>query len=159
MRNIHRSGQQTLRSYPVASATVINIGDMVWTNSGEVKAAGDFTWTTDLATTRANFAALFVGIARTPSAAGETTNVQVDVSPEAVYEIDQASAAIDIGTPIGPAKQSGNLLESQKVVATGDATTCIGYAAYDYQSATTRVRVTFASARHSASSNVNANVG
>ena len=99
-----------------------------------------------------------MGIARTASAAGETTNVQVDVSPEAVYEMDQASATIDIGTPVGPAKASGNALENQKVVAS-TGTSCIGRAAADYQSATTRVRVTLASAYHTASSNVNANVG
>lgn len=158
MRNIHRNGQKTLRSYPVASATVISIGDMLWSNSGEVKPAADFTWDTNIATTQASFAALFVGIAVTPSASGETTNVQVDVSPEAVYECDQASATIDIGTPVGPAKASGNALENQKVVA-ATGTSCIGRAASDHQSATTRVRVTYASAFHTASSNVNANVG
>ena len=158
MRAIHRNGQQTLRSYPVASATVIAIGDMVWSNSGEVKPAADYTWDTNLATTQGTFAAAFVGIARTASAAGETTNVQGDVSPEAVYEMDQASATIDIGTPVGPAKASGNALENQKVVAS-TGTSCIGRAAADYQSATTRVRVTLASAYHTASSNVNANVG
>lgn len=158
MRNIHRSGQQTLRSYPVASATVIAIGDMVWSNSGEVKPAADYTWDTNLATTQGTFAAAFVGIARTPSAAGETTNVQVDVSPDAIYECDQASATIDIGTPVGPAKASGNALENQKIVA-ATATSCIGRAASDHQSAATRIRVNFASAFHTASANVNANVG
>lgn len=158
MRAIHRHGQQSLRSYPVASATVIAIGDLVWSNSGEVKPAADFTWDTNIATTQASYAALHVGVARTPSASGETTNVQVDVSPMAVYEFDQASAAIDIGTPVGPAKASGNALENQKVVA-ATGTSCIGRAAADYQSATTRVRITLASAFDTASSNVNANVG
>lgn len=158
MRAIYRKGQQVLRSYPVASATVIAIGDMVWSNSGEVKPNADYTWDTNLATTQGTHAAAFVGIALTPSAAGETNNVQVDVSPESVYEVDMASATIDIGTPVGPAKASGNALENQKVVA-ATATSCIGRAASDHQSATTRVLVTFASAFHTSSSNVNANVG
>ncbi|CAB4162301.1 hypothetical protein UFOVP785_26 [uncultured Caudovirales phage] len=158
MRAVYRSGQRVLRSCPVASATVIAIGDGVYFNSGEVKPNADYTWDTNLATTQGTHAAAFWGIAVTPSAAGETTNVQVDVSPESVYEVDMASATIDIGTAVGFAKASGNALENQKVVA-ATATSCIGRAASDHQSATTRVRVTFASAYHTASANVNANVG
>lgn len=147
-------GQSTLRSYPVASATVIAKGDLVALVSSLLVPAGSFTWTTDLATTQANFGSVFVGVAYTESANGETDNVQVDVSGESAWEYDCASATFLPGALVAPAKQSGNLLESQKLVA-AVAAASIGRVHTGVTSAT-RVRATFASARHTASSNTDA---
>lgn len=151
-------GQAQLRSYPVLSATVIAKGDMLFLDSGTVKPAASFTWDTNIATTQASFAAAFVGIAYTASANGETDPVQVDVSSESVWEFDMASATMLVGAPMGPAKASGNALENQKIVS-ATATSCIFRASDNYASATTRGKVTMASAYHTGSSNVNANVG
>lgn len=151
-------GQAQLRSYPVLSATVITKGDMLFLDSGTVKPAASFTWDTNIATTQAGFAAVFVGIAYTASASGETDPVQVDVSAESVWEFDMASATLVVGTPMGPAKASGNALENQKVVA-AVAASSVFRASENYASATTRGKVTLASAYHTGSGNVNANVG
>lgn len=80
----YRHGDVQLRRLRVDSATVIEAGDLVWLDSDDVKPASDFTWDTNLATTQAAFAAAFVGVAHTPSAAGETDDVAVDVSPHSV---------------------------------------------------------------------------
>lgn len=156
MRCIYRKGPVTLRSYPVASASVVNLGDAVYMDT-TAKANGDYTWDTNLATTQGTHAAVFIGIAHTASASGETDNIQVNVNPETVYEVDCASATFLPGALVGFAKQSGNLLEPQKVAA-AISTSSVGRVETGVTSAT-RVRVTFASAYHTASSNVNANVG
>jgi hypothetical protein len=153
---MHRFYDQQLRSYAVDSGTVIAKGDMVWLDTDDIKPASDFTWDTNIATTQASFAAKFVGIAVESSAAGETENVSVDVSAKSVWEMDCASANFVAGGPVGPAKQSGNLLENQKVV-TAVAASSIGFVNTTGTSLT-RVEVQFQSA-YAASSNVNANVG
>lgn len=153
-----RSGQMKLVPFRVASADVINAGDMVFVYStlDQIQAAEDITWNSSLATTQADFANVFAGIAYTSSAAGETDDVLVDVSSASVYEYPCASATFKTGAPIGPAKQSGNALESQKVVeATG--TSCVGRTVEPKSSATTSIRVSFASAYHA--HNTNAVVG
>lgn len=153
-----RSGQMKLVPFRVASADVITAGDMVFVYStlDQIKAAEDITWDTNIATTQAAFANVFAGIAYTSSAAGETDDVLVDVSSASVYEYPCASATFKTGAPIGPAKQSGNALESQKVVeATG--TSCVGRTVEPKSSATTSIRVSFASAYHA--HNTNAVVG
>ena len=153
-----RSGQMKLVLFRVASATVISQGDMVFVYStlDQIKSAADFTWDTNIATTQAGFANVFAGIAYTGSASGETDDVLVDVSSASVYEFPCASATFKTGAPIGPAKQSGNYMENQKVVeATG--TSSVGRTVEPKSSAATSIKVSFASAY--AAHNTNAVVG
>lgn len=153
-----RNGQMKLVPFRVASASVIRPGDMVFVYStlDQVKAAADITWNSTLATTQADFANVFAGIAHTGSASGDTDDILVDVSSSSVYEYPCASATFKTGAPIGPAKQSGNALESQKVVeATG--TSCVGRTVEPKSSAATSIKVSFASAY--SAHNTNAVVG
>lgn len=153
-----RSGQMKLVPFQVASATVIEPGDMVFVYStlDQVKAAGDFTWDTNIATTQAGFVNVFAGIAYTGSASGETDDVLVDVSSNSIYEYPCASATFKTGAPVGPAKQSGNLLEPQKVVEAVGTSSC-GRTVEPKSSAATSIRVSFASAY--SAHNTNAVVG
>lgn len=68
----YRTGQREPRKYGVASATVIEIGDLVYydTSTDQVKPASDFTWNTDLATTQGGFADVVAGVAMESSASG-----------------------------------------------------------------------------------------
>ena len=153
-----RSGQVQLHRVRVDSATVIEVGDLVFLDGDDAKPASDFTWTTDLATTQAAFAASFLGIAHQQSAAGDTDDVSVDVSPTSVYEFDAASATYELGDALGSDELSSTL-ESQKLEAVGSTSLGVARAAEYKAAASTRLRVTFASAYHCGSSNLNASLG
>lgn len=152
-----RSGQVQLVRVAVDAATVIEAGDLVWLDSGEAKPAADFEWTTNLATTQAAFAAAFLGVAQEPSPDGESSPISVDVSPSSVYEFVTATASYDLGAPLGPDEASSTLMNQQLEAAV--AASAIARAAEASTSSTSRLRVTFASAFHSGSSNVNAALG
>ena len=83
-----RSGQVELRKLRVDSGTVLEAGDLVYLDTDDVKPASTFAFTTNIATTRANFAAVFLGVCHQPSASGDTADVSIDVSPQSVYEFD-----------------------------------------------------------------------
>lgn len=152
-----RSGQVQLVRVPVDSATIIEAGDLVWLDSGEVKPAADFEWDTNLATTQAAFAAAFLGVAQEPSPEGESTPISVDISPSSVYEFVAASAAYALGAPLGPDESSSTLMNQQLEAAV--AASAIARTVEKSDGTVTKVRVSFASAYHTGSSNVNAALG
>ena len=92
-----RSGQVELHRLRVDSGTVLNPGDLVYLDTDDVKPAADLPFDTDLATTRGNFAAVFLGVCQQGSADGETADVSVDLSPLSVYEYDCDSATFEVG--------------------------------------------------------------
>jgi hypothetical protein len=108
---------------PVATAQAIALGDMVGINTGTLVRAEDETWVTDEATTRTNFVARFLGRAAQRKLANEDTVYgngfanEIRVDTTGIYEYDCVTASYTIGDRIGPAKQAGLLLESQKVKA------------------------------------------
>lgn len=142
---------------PVDSATVIAIGDILWYvgSEDEVEPASTFLWTTNLATTQGNFAAAFAGIAMEKSASGDTDSISVDTSPDSIYEIDVPSAAYKLDSTLGP-DEGSSTLQNQKLEL---AAAAASIARSLDQKTTTRLRVSFASALSTSSSNVNANIG
>ena len=146
----HLNGEQQFVEVAVATATVIYIGDMVYldTSNNVVKPASDYTWNTDLATTQASFAAFFLGIAGDQSAVGDTDKVKVDISPLAVYEMDCPSGTFEGDETLGPDQtgsgSSATLMAQQLEEAT--STSAIARVRQTYASATTMVKVSFASA-------------
>lgn len=153
-----RSGQVQLHKLRVESATVLEAGDMVYLDGNDVKPASAFDWDTDLTTTQAAFAAVFLGIAHQQSAAGNSDDVSIDLSPNAVYEFDVNSATYEVGDDLGPDELSGALM-SQQLEAVASGTRAIARAAEYKAAAATTLRMSFASAFHPGSSNVNAAVG
>ena len=153
-----RSGIAQLVRLPVLTATVIEPGDLVYLDSGNAKPAADFPWTTDLATTRGNFAAQFAGIALTGSADGETDDISVEISPLAVYEFAAESATYEFGDALGPS-ETLNALSSRTLEEAGSAAQAIARAVETTSGGATSLRVVIASAYHAASANVNAAVG
>lgn len=128
-------------SRPVVSAavvtdTVIEIGDLVTSTPAN---AGAVTWDTNLATTQEAFHDVFLGVANQQSRDGDTAAIRVATS--GVYEFDCAAATFNLGDLVGPAKQSGNLLEPQKVVAVATPNLAIGRVVKKYGSNTTKVLV------------------
>jgi hypothetical protein len=123
----------------VDSATVIEIGDMVWQDTNDAKPASDFTWNNTTAETQDGFADEFLGVAMQRSRALDTADIRV--AARGVFEFPCAAATFELGDLIGPAKASGNALEDQKVVAVADPARAIGRAAKRYASNTTTVLV------------------
>lgn len=128
-------------SKPVASAAVIEIGDVVEEAAADeaITSAADHAWNTDLATTQEELHDRFLGVAMQRSRSGDTDAIRV--ATEGVFEFDCASATFKKGALVGMAKQSGNALESQKVVAVATANLAIGRVAERVSSAATRVKV------------------
>ena len=153
-----RSGLVQLVRFPVSAATVIEPGDLLFLSSGLVAPAADFTWTTDLATTQAAFAAAFVGVAYTGSADGETEAVSVDISPLAVYESDANAATFNVGDLLAPA-ETLSALANQTLDQVASASLAIARAMETTAASSPTVRACFASSIHAASANVNAAVG
>ena len=138
-KNRYRFGLMETASYSVASATVIEQGDMLGYNSstGCVYPANDETWNTNLATTQANFAAKFAGIAMDASPAGSTAPITVAMT--GVFAMAQASATLALGAAVSPAQVgTTEKIASQSVVA---STPRIGKAAKVYAAATTEVYI------------------
>lgn len=153
-----RSGQVQLRKVRVDAETVIEAGDLVWLDGDDAKPAADFPWDTNLATTQAAFAAVFLGVAHQQSQAGDTEPISVDVGPHSVYEFDVASAAYELGDALGPDESSSTLM-NQQLEGVGNATAAIARAAEYTPGSQSTLRVTLASAYSSGSANVNAAVG
>lgn len=139
-----------VKSPAVDTAYLIEIGDLVYlaqtysqpgasVNTGDVAPASLMTWTTSLQVTQQMFKKDFLGVAMQCSPIGDTNSIRV--ATEGVFEFDCASATFKQGDLIAPAKQSGNLLENQKVVAATDINGAIGRAERTYTSATTKVLV------------------
>ena len=156
-----RSGQMQLRQYQVASATVIERSDMLYidTTANEVKNAAAFPWGGGtLSLEQTDFANLFVGIAYEASASGDTDDISVDVSADAVYEFDVASATYEVGDLLGPDENSG-AFHDQQLEKSSTTVRSIARSFEHKASSVTSLRVTFASVHNLSGNNVNAVVG
>ena len=122
-------------SLPVASATPIEIGDLV---TNVPAAAAATAWTTLVGAQEA-FHDAFLGVSGQRSRVGDTDAVRVDT--RGVFEFDCAAATFVLGDLVGPAKQTGNAIESQKVIAVATPNLAIGRVVQTYPAATTKVKV------------------
>ena len=119
MAHIHRTGPVMPKQYPVAldgsdlKVNDIEVGDLVAFESGELVPATAFTWNTDIATTRLDFAAAFAGIASGASDADkpdDTRDHKVLVTQDGECEFDVASATYLPGDLLTVTKAAGNAL-------------------------------------------------
>lgn len=114
-----------IQYYAVDAGAIITAGDLVWLNTDDVKAASDFVWDTNLATTQAEFVNLFVGVALDDHPAGTgVVNFPVDISPMSIYEYACTSEAHENGDTMGPAKAAGNALLNQTLAKAVAASAC-----------------------------------
>lgn len=131
----------------VATAQAVASGDLLALTANTVTRAQDETWVSDEATTRANFVAKFLGVSMQDKAAdvarpyGNSEDNMIGVSTGGVWEFDCVSATYNQGQRVGPAKQTGNALESQKVVAVNNDGEAIGRVERTTSASATRVRV------------------
>lgn len=126
------SGDTRPRQITIATALAAAIGDVMSLISNTAARGEDITWDTDLATTQTAQAAGFVGVSKQQKSAdvarvfGNSEDNVLMVATGGIWEFDCASATFEFGALVGLAKQSGNALESQKVVAVGSEALAIG---------------------------------
>jgi len=132
----HRGGdEQYVTDLEVASATVIEIGDLICEQTKKAVPASSITGSS-AALRQAAAAAIFSGLSRSSSANGETDNVDVDTG--GLAEMAITSGTYKSGELVTFA-DSGSALLDQQVVVTTDPTLAIGCVWKNYTAATTKV--------------------
>lgn len=121
------SGETCPIRVPVDAARVIAVGDLVYLATDDARAAAETTWDTSLAVTQENFHDVFLGVALTAHGAADAAS-EIMVATRGRFEFDCASANFAPGTLVGPAKQTGDALENQKVVTVATANLAVGRA-------------------------------
>lgn len=94
--NRYRSGPRTLVQVPIESATVVEIGMNICLVSGKAVLPSSLNpegSRDSEANVTGGVADVFLGIAETASASGETDDLLVDISLEALFECTQGTAA------------------------------------------------------------------
>ncbi|HEX4415163.1 MAG TPA: hypothetical protein VH107_16135 [Lacipirellulaceae bacterium] len=130
---------------PVDSATVIEIGDLVYLDSDDAKPASAQT---DQGTKLANqqlFHDIFAGVAMQASRSGDTQPIRVATT--GVFEFDCVSTTLEVGDMIGPDENvAGVALLNQTAIKVGSANAAVGRCAKRLNPAGTRVLVDVVSA-------------
>ena len=125
---------------PVNSATVIEIGDLVWLDVDDAKPASAQA---DQGTEGANqqlFHDVFAGVAMQASANGDTQPIRVATT--GVFEFDCLSTTLEVGDLMAPDENAaGNALLNQTVAKVVTANAAIGRCAKRVNPAGTRVLV------------------
>ena len=125
---------------PVDSATVIEIGDLVYLDGDDAKPASSQA---DAGTEAANqeaFHDLFAGVAMQRSRAGDTAPIRV--ATRGVFEFPCPSSTFEVGALIGASENgAGNALEDQQVEGVATANLALGRCAKRVSSAATTVLV------------------
>lgn len=135
----YRRGETSPVLAPVASGTVLAVGDLVYKNvSGQAAPAASQATQGSAAAAQALFHDNFLGVASQASANGDTADVRV--ATEGEFEFACAAATFQLGDLVGPAASNGDL-SNQTVVAVADAGLAIGRVAKHYGTNTTRVLV------------------
>jgi len=103
----------------VDAATVLEIGDLVYLDTDDVKPVSSVTYGASLATTQEAAHDVLVGVAMQASADGETNEIRVATS--GVFEFDQATATVEVGARIGCDDNAGGTAPlAQQVIAVAD---------------------------------------
>jgi hypothetical protein len=159
----------TLRKVRAAIGSKIAAGDFVWLDDGVVRPASEFPWFRTLGDTQAGFAAKFLGIAHQSLMGTEVdTLISVDISSTGVYEVDVLACEYEFGQPLGlsPSPVLGSdVFEveirklSSQVFQAALADNSIARVSESVSGVVHSVRITFASAYNTSSSNSHARLG
>ncbi|MDA7977500.1 MAG: hypothetical protein MPJ50_01865 [Pirellulales bacterium] len=124
----------------VDSATVIEIGDLVYLDTDDVKPASAQADQGNAAANQALFAANFAGVAMQARDASDTNPIRV--LADGVFEFDCANVTWEVGDLVGAAENSGGTaLENQQVTAVSRPELALGYVISREASAVTKVKV------------------
>lgn len=139
-----RDGDPPVVPMPVDSSTVIEVGDLLWLDTDDVKPASDQADQGTETQNKTVFANNFAGVASDASASGDTDDIGVYIPDgRAVFEFDVASATfepfalVSVEADATTAGAAGD----QNVESTSTNSEAIGFLAKRYGSATTSVEV------------------
>lgn len=113
----HKYGNNEPFVARVDSASVIEIGDLVYLDTDDVKSASQLAAGSSLALTQESFHDKFLGVSAQRSRSGDTDDLRVDTA--GVFEFPCDSTNWELGDLVGVAESSGFALEDQKVVRLG----------------------------------------
>ena len=140
MRFRHADPKGVVRM-PVDSSTVIEVGDLLWLDTDDVKPASDQADAGTETQNKTTFANNFAGVAMDSSASGDTADIAV--ATKGVFEFDVASGTFnpfDLVSVEADATTAG-ATSDQHVESTSTNSEAIGFVAKPYSSATTSVEV------------------
>jgi predicted RecA/RadA family phage recombinase len=125
---------------PVESATVIEIGDLVYYDVNFAKPASMQAFQTVKTTNQSNFAGKFLGVAMQASPAGSTKPIRVSTS--GVFEYDCTATTFELGNLVAIEENAGRTsLENQKLEKVTATTNAIGRVCRREGTSTTSVQV------------------
>jgi hypothetical protein len=125
---------------PVESATVIEIGDLIYLDTDDARPASMQADAGSEPLNQEAFHDNFVGVAMQRSRAGDTAPIRV--ATRGVFEFPCPSAAFEVGALIGASENAGGTaLEDQQVEGVGTANLAIGRCAKRVNPAATSVLV------------------
>jgi len=125
---------------PVASATVIEIGDLVFYDTNTTKPAVMQTNQSTKELNQSTFAGKFLGVAMQASPAGSAGSIRVATA--GVFEYNCPSTAFELGNYVGIGVKSGNTgLENQVLEKVTASNAAIGRISRREATATTTVQV------------------
>jgi hypothetical protein len=125
----HRYGATNPGLYAQDATVLIEIGDMVYLDSGKIWPASNYTAQSSLALTQAAFHGKFAGVSAERNRVGLTdplgiTDLRVD--HEGTFEFDCDAATFEMGDKVGPAAGTGALIVNQKVAAVSATKYAVG---------------------------------
>lgn len=124
----------------VISASVIEIGDLVYQDTDDAKPASAQADGGNEVTNQLTFASKFLGVAMQRSKSGETSPIRVATT--GVFDFDCPSGTFELGDLVGVDEAStGTELEDQKVASVGVSTLAIGRVAKRVATSATSVLV------------------
>lgn len=133
-----------VRRFAVDAATVIEVGDMMWQATDDVRPPSSFPYVAgSLPRTQANFRRDFAGVAIEGKKSTDPAGL-ISVATRGTFELDCPSATFEIGDRVGMEDNAGaTALINQTVIALGENGSYgeVGRVVKRYSVATTRVLV------------------
>lgn len=124
----------------VLTGQTIDIGDLVWLDSDDVKPADQSSYAGGLATAQETLVDSFLGVAMQRSRSGDTDPIRIATT--GVFEFDCAAATFEIGDLVGADDNTTpDALLPQQVIAVDDAARAIGVVVERHTANTTSVLV------------------
>lgn len=135
-----RYGDTNPVMFAVDAATVVEIGDLLWHDTDDVKPASQQADQGTATLNQQAFQDKFAGVAMQASRSGDTQPLRVATT--GVFEFDCAASPFEVGALVGPTENAaGTALLNQSVVGVGAAGQAIGRCVRRASPTTTRVMV------------------
>lgn len=140
MRFRHADPKGVIRQ-PVDSSTTIEVGDLLFLDTDDVKPASDRSSAVDETTAKQNFANNFAGVAMDASASGDTADIAV--ATKGVFEFGLASGATAEAFDLVSceADTNGDVTADQNIETTSTNSEAIASVRKRYSSNTTSMEV------------------